>query len=289
VTEIGSGHTVRCYHPIEDSLSVPAGNLADVRRSHDAVLEVSAVSASYETAEVVHDVSLTLSRQQCLALVGESGSGKTTLARCVVGLHPSFRGTIRLHGQTLAASARNRTKGQRQAIQYVFQSPYASLNPRHTIADSISMPIRLFDEGHGTRERVAELLELVALPKSIARAYPDQLSGGERQRVAIARALAASPAVLVCDEITSALDVSVQAAIVNLLASLREQIGLSLLFITHNLALVRSIAEDVLVLHAGSAVESGETEAVLAAPAADYTRGLLADTPSFGLVSAAKR
>jgi peptide/nickel transport system ATP-binding protein len=170
----------------------------------------------------------------------------------------------------------------RRSLQYVFLSPYISLNPRQTIGQIVAVPFEHFFGLRGKRsaERVASVLERVALPASIARAYPDELSGGERQRVAIARALASEPDTLVCDEITSALDVSVQAAIVELLAELRERDKLAMLFVTHNLALVRTIADHVLVLDQGTIVERGVTREVIGNPTTPYTRALIADTPT---------
>jgi peptide/nickel transport system ATP-binding protein len=163
----------------------------------------------------------------------------------------------------------------------VFQNPYASLNPRKTIGEIIARPLTVFFRlsAQEIRARVAQQLERVALSAAFIDRYPDQLSGGERQRVAIARALAAEPELLVCDEITSALDVSVQAAIVELLDTLRRDIGLSLLFVTHNLALIRTIADRVAVMSAGRILELGEAQAVFESPSADYTRELLANTP----------
>jgi peptide/nickel transport system ATP-binding protein len=227
-------------------------------------------------------VSLSLAAHECLALVGESGSGKTTIARAIAGLHRGWTGTITLDGTGLQASARSRSRDARRQIQYIFQNPYGSLNPRRTIGQIIAQPLRVFGTAsdRDARLRVAEMLERVSLTASYARRYPDQLSGGERQRVAIARALVCDPAVLICDEVTSALDVSVQAAIVELLGSLQRDLGLSMLFITHNLPLVRSIAQRVAVLSQGSIVELGEVGQVLTDPGQPYTRQLLADTPS---------
>ena len=167
-------------------------------------------------------------RNQCVALVGESGSGKTTLARCIAGLHHQYTGEVQLDGVKLGQAARSRTAEARKRIQYVFQNPYASLNPRRTVGQTIARQLQLFFPEGGTSARRSaagspRCLERVALSRDAANRYPDQLSGGERQRVAIARALAAEPALLVCDEITSALDVSVQAAIVELLRELRSR------------------------------------------------------------------
>ena len=181
---------------------------------------------------------------------------------------------------------RGRTREQRRAIQYVFQSPYSSLNPRRTIGQIVRRPLDLFERGSSrdTERKVGEALERVSLGAHYANRYPEELSGGERQRVAIARALVANPQVLICDEVTSALDVSVQAAIVQLLRGLQEEMGLTMLFVTHNLALVRSIAQRVAVMSAGRIVELGPTEQVLGAPEVEYTKRLLADTPSLAPV-----
>jgi peptide/nickel transport system ATP-binding protein len=245
-------------------------------------LRLDNLVASYGRHEVVHSVSLSLAAHECLALVGESGSGKTTVARAIAGLHRDWTGTIALGGTELPRAARQRSGEARRRIQYIFQNPYGSLNPRQTIGQIIGQPLRVFRTASGREadRRIAEMLERVSLTAAYARRYPDQLSGGERQRVAIARALVCDPAVLICDEVTSALDVSVQAAIVELLGSLQRDLGLAMLFITHNLPLVRSIAQRVVVLSQGSIVELGDTEQVLTDPQQPYTRQLLSDTPS---------
>jgi peptide/nickel transport system ATP-binding protein len=185
--------------------------------------------------------------------------------------------------------ARARDREMRQELQYVFQSPYSSLNPRKTIGQIVAQPVRLFfDLDHRqAHERVVSTLERVRLSESVMPRYPHELSGGERQRVAIARALAAEPAVLICDEVTSALDVSVQAAIVDLIAQLQREMDLGLVFVTHNLALIRTIAEKVSVMSAGRIVESGKVEDVLRSPQNAYTKALLADTPTMETALAA--
>jgi peptide/nickel transport system ATP-binding protein len=199
----------------------------------------------------------------------------------VAGLHKDFTGEVLLRGTALPPAARKRSDSARKEIQYVFQNPYASLNPRRTIGQTVARQLELFGSGgKDMGRRVSECLERVSLSASAANRYPDELSGGERQRVAIARALAAEPSMMVCDEITSALDVSVQAAIIDLLRDLRTEMGLSLLFITHNLALIRTIADRVAVMTEGRIVETGPTATVLEHPTAPYTRQLLANTPS---------
>lgn len=284
-------HRVRCWRQAEvraqppdvaaDSVSLQSGG-------QEALVAVRGVQAWYGTRQVLHDIDMTLRPHECLALVGESGSGKTTLARCIAGLHPfKVQGDISFMGKPLPRGARARPATIRRAIQYIYQNPYLSLHPRKTIAQVISQPLTVFfDMPRDQREeRLAELLGLVSLDSSVLGRYAVELSGGERQRVAIARALAAKPTVLVCDEVTSWLDVSVQATIVELLVKLQSEIGLSMLFVTHNLALVRSIAYDVAVMSEGRIVEYGQVADVLADPKMDYTKRLLADTPTVDSVA----
>jgi peptide/nickel transport system ATP-binding protein len=245
------------------------------------VLAVTGLHASHGRVPIVEDVSFELRRGRCLALVGESGSGKTTTARCVAGLHEPTAGTILLDGEPLATRARSRTREQRRRLQIVFQNPYDSLNPRRRIRNEIARPAQLLRDlsAAEAQAEVSRLLERVRLPARLADRYPRELSGGERQRVAIARALAAGPELLVCDEITSALDVSVQASVLDLLQELRAELDLSLLFISHDLAVVSTVAEDVLVLESGQVREAGATARVLSDPQDGYTRRLLEAAP----------
>jgi peptide/nickel transport system ATP-binding protein len=285
VTELGGGHIVRCFHHAEAAQRAEpegAGQLGPRTFGEELVLTVRDLDAHYGASHALFRINLDVHREECLALVGESGSGKTTLARSVSGLHSDYTGQVRLRDDPLPEAARRRSREARKEIQYIFQNPYASLNPRRTIGQTIGRQLQLFYPGSraDTGRRVAECLERVALSSSAASRFPDQLSGGERQRVAIARALAAQPSVLICDEVTSALDVSVQAAIIELLGELRREMGLSLLFITHDLALIRTIADRVAVMNQGRIVEQGSVDAILTAPSADYTRELLANTPS---------
>jgi peptide/nickel transport system ATP-binding protein len=221
-------------------------------------------------------------------VVGESGSGKTTLARCLVGLHDRWQGSVTFGTVSIGPKPRDRSTELRRQIQYVFQNPYASLNPRMSVAQNIEEPLRHFTDlgRRARRERVESVLSEVALGTPYADRMPDQLSGGERQRVAVARALIVDPELLICDEITSALDVSVQALLVEQLRKLQRERGLSLLFITHNLAVVRSLAQDVVVLEGGRVVEHGPVEAVLSRPSHSYTQKLLADLPDLGRTAA---
>jgi peptide/nickel transport system ATP-binding protein len=289
---VGPQHSARCIRSAEvvGQAQAKAGDPVDVAKSDDgsAVLTLENVVASYGSIEVLHSINLRLEHHECLAVVGESGSGKTTTARSIAGLHRDWTGSIRLGDQELETAARSRSTEARRQIQYIFQNPYGSLNPRKTIGETVRQPLEIFgtDKKSSVETLVGEMLEQVSLSASYARRYPDQLSGGERQRVAIARALISSPSVLICDEVTSALDVSVQAAIVELLGTLQRELGLSMVFVTHNLPLVRSIAQKVAVLSEGNIVEYGETAKVLADPQQPYTRQLIANTPSLETATA---
>jgi peptide/nickel transport system ATP-binding protein len=284
LADTGDGHLVRCIRSDE----VAAAPAATPRRLHREVLDrttlltVGDFRASYGGRPVVHGLTLELERGECLAIVGGSGAGKTTVARSIAGLNREWSGDVRLEDVPLRRLARDRSREQRRQIQYIFQNPWGSLNPLRTVGDSVGMPLRRFLglRGREQRRRTLHLLGDVHLSETAADMYPDQLSGGERQRVAIARALAGEPRLLICDEITSALDVSVQAAIVNLLEELRRRTGLTLLFVTHNLALVRSLADRVVVLDHGTGVESGPADVVLTRPAHPVTSALLRNTPS---------
>ena len=284
--ELERGHVARCFRLSEvprtsPLVTVDGSRSVSAEQDEPALLAVQGVSAWYGPKPVLDDVSISVGEGRCVALVGESGSGKTTLAQCVVGLHRGWIGDIAFAGQPLPASLRARSDQSVQAIQYIFQNPYTAMNPRKTIGQLVEQPLRacLDLRGRERRERVARALEDTALSEAFLERYPDELSGGERQRVAIARALVLRPRLLVCDEITSALDVSVQAAIVDLLRRLQQSQNLTLLFITHNLPLVQSLADTTAVMTAGRIIEVGPTERVLQRPAEEYTRNLLADAP----------
>jgi peptide/nickel transport system ATP-binding protein len=214
-------------------------------------------------------------------LLGESGSGKTTLSRCVAGLADEFAGTVELDGVPLARSTRQRSTAQRRELQYVFQSPFSSLNPRKTIGQSIEVPLVWLTtmDRAARQDRVRQILEQVRLDPAMVHRLPDELSGGQRQRAAIARTLVTAPRLLVCDEVTSALDVSVQATIIDLLGELRTELGMAMLFVTHNIALARHVADRIVVLNGGEIVESGPVDEVLDNPSHPYTRTLLENTP----------
>jgi len=276
---------VRCLRvaQVRESTTSTAAALspAAVAAGEVPVLSVRDVSAGYGRRPVLTRVGLEVPAESCVAVVGESGSGKTTLARCIVGLHRNWTGEIRFEGASLAASAGDRPKQLLRRVQYVFQNPYTSLNPRKTIGQIVAQPLEEYLRlGYRERsQRAVRALEDVSLGADFLSRYPDQLSGGERQRVAIARALVVEPDLLICDEVTSALDVSVQAVIVELLRGLQAEHNIAMIFITHNLALVRSIAQSVVVLRDGAVVESGPVGQVLDHPGDPYTARLMEDVP----------
>ncbi|URK86396.1 ATP-binding cassette domain-containing protein (plasmid) [Rhizobium sp. RCAM05350] len=278
-----TGHLARCHFPQTASMQTQPILLAPKERlaaRDEPLLTIQGLSAFYGNLQVLKDINLEVQGGQCLAIVGESGSGKSTLSRCLVGLHHNWGGQIRLSGTSVAPSSSRRDSDQRRRIQYVFQNPYGSLNPRQTVGASIAVAVEHFSGGRREQvnARVRAALERVSLPSHYANRYPNELSGGEKQRVvAIARGLVCSPDILVCDEVTSALDVSVQAAIVELLRSLMDD-GLGIVFVTHNLAVVRSLSDRVAVLDAGLIVEAGETGTVMDCPTAAYTKHLMAHT-----------
>jgi peptide/nickel transport system ATP-binding protein len=278
-----AGRVVRCWRAAETAAAQPRPRPPAVAAAPPgtAVLSLRDVAASYGSVPVLSAIDLDVPAGSCTAIVGESGSGKTTLARCIVGLHRNWTGEITLHGSPLAHSARHRPRLVLKQIQCVFQNPYASLNPRKTIGQILADPLQRFlGTPRGEQAgRVVAALDEVSLGSGFLGRYPDQLSGGERQRVAIARALVVEPDLLVCDEVTSSLDVSVQAVIVELLRTVTARRHLTMIFITHNLALVRSVAQFAVVLRQGEIVEAGPAGQVLARPASDYTARLMADVP----------
>jgi len=286
-------HRVRCIR-WGDTPPLRAGEEPLVEASRADIggplLRVDGLSASYPTrrglARVVNGVSFEIESRACIALVGESGSGKTTIARTIAGLHPPDAGEVLLDGVPLPA-ARSRTPEQHRQVQVIFQNPSDALNPRRSVRDQVARPASLLLglSRADADARVFELLERVRLPVACADRYPDELSGGERQRVGIARALAAKPDLIICDEITSALDVSVQAAVLLLLIELRDDLGLSLLLITHDLGVVANVADRTLVLDRGGICEEGATADVLRSPSDPYTRSLLAAAPTLANMS----
>ncbi|MGV8856241.1 MAG: ABC transporter ATP-binding protein [Devosia sp.] len=229
----------------------------------------------------VNSIDLQIERGRTLGVVGESGCGKSTLARIVVGLHPPSQGDIVFDGKQIAGAGLGVDFDSTRRIQIIFQDPYSSLDPRVPVGTSIAegLVIHGIGDAASRRQAVGAILELVGLPPQAANRYPHEFSGGQRQRVGIARALILKPEFLVCDEPTSALDVSVQAQILNLLKQLKQQLELTMMFISHNLAVVRHIADDVMVMYLGHAVEMAPAAALFAAPRHPYTQALLSATP----------
>ncbi len=240
----------------------------------------------------VNDVSLDIEAGETLGLVGESGSGKSTLGRLILRLIEPTSGSIRFEGRDLLSAGRGEMRRLRRDLQIIFQDPFASLDPRFRVEDIIAEPLIIHGDSSGngrpglpgrskldTRSRVVELLHAVGLDDSALRRYPHEFSGGQRQRIGIARALALRPKFIVCDEPVSALDVSVGAQIVNLLAQLQREFGLTYLFISHSMPVVRYLSTRIAVMYKGQIVELGDTEQITARPAHPYTRSLLEATP----------
>jgi oligopeptide/dipeptide ABC transporter ATP-binding protein len=229
----------------------------------------------------VDGVSFSVEAGKTLALVGESGCGKSTVSRMVLRLVEPDSGRIRFEGNDLLALDADRLRAFRREAQIIFQDPYASLNPRMTVSQILTEPLRLHDlvPPSGRRARVEELLRLVGLEPRFARRYPHEFSGGQRQRIAIARALAVEPKLIICDEPVSALDVSIRSQILNLLRDLQDRLGLAYIFVSHDLAVVKHIADRVAVMNLGGIVETAETQTLFASPRHPYTRALLSAIP----------
>ncbi|MFD6951483.1 MULTISPECIES: ATP-binding cassette domain-containing protein [unclassified Nocardiopsis] len=256
-------------------------------RARDALLDVRDLRVSFPgrgwrapRVEVLDGVSLRIRPGETLGLVGESGSGKSTIGRAILGLAPVAGGTITFDGERVDNASRRRRRALSRDVQVVFQDPYTSLNPSLLIGDTLAEP--LLAQGVSAREArgtVADLLDRVALPRDTVHRLPREFSGGQRQRVAIARALAVSPRLIVCDEPVSALDLTTQRTVMDLLTDIQERTGVAYLFVSHDLSVVRAVSHRVAVIHRGAIVESGEADMITRRPGHPYTRRLLLSAP----------
>jgi peptide/nickel transport system ATP-binding protein len=295
IVPVAPDHTARCIR-LEAAEAVPITAhpiaLSEVT-SPTPILMVDGVWCEYGNkgarVAVVKDVSFEITHGETLGIVGESGSGKSTLLRAIAGLHRPSAGTVRFEGETLAPVAVERSRAVRRDIQIVFQNPDSSLNPRQTVRQIIARPISMFRPDIETKrdaeDEIRALLEAMKLPGSMLHRYPGELSGGQKQRVAIARAFAAKPRLLLCDEVTSALDVSVQASILELIAELSRTSRTAVAFVSHDLGVVRTVAHRALVLQYGEICEAGNTDELFAQPSHPYTRELIDSIPRFASVS----
>ncbi|MGF1609355.1 MAG: ABC transporter ATP-binding protein [Kiloniellales bacterium] len=286
-------YTRRLMAAVRPSPAVGAGETTSGAHQREApALEARGITAGYgplqaglPVATVLRDVDVAVERGHVVGIIGESGCGKSTLARVMAGLLPAAKGEIRLDGTPLAPSVAQRSRKQLQKVQIVFQMADTALNPRHQIGEILGRPVEFYlgTRGAARRRRVAELLEMVDLPRDFAQRYPWELSGGQKQRVNLARARAAEPEVILCDEVTSALDTIVGANIIELLKRLRRELGVSFVFISHDLSTVASFADRIVVLYAGKVVESGTVDEVLAPPYHPYTRLLITSVPELSV------
>ncbi|KIC21354.1 ABC transporter [Leisingera sp. ANG-Vp] len=250
--------------------------------SEDIVLELDEIDASYgKSVQVLHNVSIRLPRGKTVSIVGESGSGKSTTARVLTGLLPASNGEVRFNGDILPTEMKNRSRDQLRRIQMIYQMADTAMNPRQTVGEIIGRPIEFYHgvKGLDRESRVIELLEQIELNESFFDRLPSELSGGQKQRICIARALAADPEVVICDEVTSALDQIVQEGILRLLMRLQEERNISYLFITHDIATVKAISDEIVVMLNGRVVEQGQKNKVLSPPYPEYTRHLLSSVP----------
>jgi peptide/nickel transport system ATP-binding protein len=251
------------------------------KSADDKILEIKGITAAYGKVPVLKDVSIAVSRGKTVSIVGESGSGKSTTARVVTGLLPQLEGEVLFNGTPLPAKLKDRSRDQLQRIQMIYQSADTAMNPRQTVGEIIGRPVEFYTgkRGKAARERVTELLEMIELDESFLDRLPGELSGGQKQRICIARALAAEPELIICDEVTSALDQIVQEGILKLLMNLQETLDVSYVFITHDIATVRAISDEVVVMYQGEVVEQGGKEAIFQPPHPAYTELLLASVP----------
>jgi ABC-type glutathione transport system ATPase component len=276
-------------HPYTQKLlaAIPSGAPPEPDNERDTLITASNLKTYFtsensdEPVKAVDDVSLSIQRGEVLGLVGESGSGKSTFGRSLLRLTPITDGQISFDGIDVGGLDRNNLKALRRRMQMIFQDPYASLNPRMTVYDTLAEPLLLHKivDRSGLDAAIRELMDNVGLARGFAKKYPHEFSGGQRQRIAIGRALATKPEFIVADEPVSALDVTIQAQILDLLKDLKDEYGLTMLFVSHDLAVIRQIADRVAVLYRGKLEEVGNTSNVFNSPQSDYTQRLLAAIP----------
>lgn len=250
--------------------------------SDDIILSINNVDAAYNgSLKVLHDVNIKIPRGRTVAVVGESGSGKSTTARVITGLLPPMIGNVEFNGGALPAELKDRTKDQLQRIQMIYQSADTAMNPRQTIAEIIGRPLEFYHglSGLQKQERILELLKMIELDESFYDRFPSELSGGQKQRVCIARALAADPEIIICDEVTSALDQIVQEGILKLLLNLQKEYNITYLFITHDIAVVNAISDEIVVMYQGAVIEQGLKSEIMSPPHPEYTQLLLNSVP----------
>ena len=247
----------------------------------ESVLSLKGISAGYGAAKVLNNVNIEVPKGSTVAVVGESGSGKSTAARVITGLLPQMSGSVQFNGEDLPPALANRSKDQKRRIQMIYQMADTAMNPRQTVREIIGRPLEFYLGMRGSKktQRITDLLEMIELDASFMQRLPGELSGGQKQRICIARALAAEPDFIICDEVTSALDQIVQEGILKLLLRLQEELGLTYLFITHDISTVNAIADQVVVMNQGEVVEQGLKTEVFQPPHPEYTELLLSSVP----------
>jgi len=252
-----------------------------VRAPANSVLSLTGIDAAYGRTKVLNQVNIEVPKGSTVAVVGESGSGKSTTARVITGLLPQSAGSLKFEGKNLPPRLADRSKDQKRRIQMIYQMADTAMNPRQTVKEIIGRPLEFYLNMRGQRktDRVIELLEMIELDEKFLERLPEELSGGQKQRICIARALAAEPDFIICDEVTSALDQIVQEGILKLLLRLQENLGLTYLFITHDISTVQAIADQVVVMNEGKVVEQGLKDDVFQAPHPAYTELLLSSVP----------
>ncbi len=269
-------------HAYTKSLWAVRSIVKPAETSNDKILEIEGVDAAYGAGlKVLDNITISVPRGRTVAIVGESGSGKSTAARVVTGLLPPSKGTVKFNGELLPPALKNRSKDQLQRIQMIYQMADTAMNPRHTMRDIIGRPLEFYHglRGKAVDDRVIELLELIELDEGFIDRLANELSGGQKQRICIARALAAEPELIICDEVTSALDQIVQEGILNLLMRLQKELNVSYIFITHDIATVRAISDEIVVMFKGAVVEQGLKDEIFEPPYPDYTQLLLSSVP----------